>query len=110
MILTKFDLEPPSFCYSFAKNFQAINYVGLDPSGTSKEVLLKSIKNNIAKGFPCMFGFTVYNFIQQAGTIGKIPYPCEGEKVEGGHAIMAVRCDDKISVKNESCDTETKGA
>jgi len=37
-----------------------------------------------------MFGFTVYNSIQQSSTTGKIPYPCEGEKVEGGHAIMAV--------------------
>lgn len=108
--IDKFDQEPPAFCYSFAKNFQAINYVRLDPSGTPKEVLLKSIKNNIAKGFPCMFGFTVYNSIQQAGTSGKIPYPCEGEKVEGGHAIMTVGYDDKISVKNESCDKETKGA
>lgn len=108
--IEKFDLEPPAFCYSFAKNFQAINYVRLDPSGTPKDVLLKSIKNNIAKGFPCMFGFTVYNSIQQAGTSGKIPYPCEGEKVEGGHAIMAVGYDDKMAVKNESRDTETKGA
>jgi C1A family cysteine protease len=108
--IKKFDVEPPAFCYSFAKNFQAINYVRLDPSGTPKDVLLKSIKNNIAKGFPCMFGFTVYNSIQQAGSTGKIPYPCDGEKVEGGHAIMAIGYDDKMSIKNESCDKETKGA
>jgi C1A family cysteine protease len=108
--IEKFDKEPPAFCYSFAKNFQAISYVRLDPSGTPKDVLMKSIKNNIAKGFPCMFGFTVYNSIQQAGTTGKIPYPCEGEKVEGGHAIIAVGYDDKMSIRNESCDMETKGA
>ncbi|HEX9317742.1 MAG TPA: C1 family peptidase, partial [Nitrososphaeraceae archaeon] len=108
--IEKFDEEPPAFCYSFAKNFQAINYVRLDPSGIQKDVLLKSIKNNIAKGFPCMFGFTVYNSIQQGGTTGKIPYPCDGEKVEGGHAIMAVGYDDKMAVKNETCDIETKGA
>jgi C1A family cysteine protease len=108
--IEKFDKEPPAFCYSFAKNFQAISYVRLDPSATPKDVLLKSIKNNIAKGFPCMFGFTVYNSIQQAGTSGKIPYPCEGEKVEGGHAIMAVGYDDKMAVKNETCDVEAKGA
>lgn len=108
--IEKFDKEPPAFCYSFAKNFQAISYVRLDPSATPKDVLLKSIKNNIAKGFPCMFGFTVYNSIQQAGSTGKIPYPCEGEKVEGGHAIMAVGYDDKMAVKNETCDVETRGA
>jgi C1A family cysteine protease len=108
--IEKFDKEPPAFCYSFAKNFQAISYVRLDPSGIPKDVLLKSIKNNIAKGFPCMFGFTVYNSIQQAGTTGKIPYPCEGEKVEGGHAIMAVGYDDKMAIRNETCDKEAKGA
>jgi len=51
---------------------------------------MQSIEDGISKGFPCMFGFTVYNSIQQSSTTGKIPYPCEGEKVEGGHAIMAV--------------------
>jgi hypothetical protein len=53
--IKKFEVEPPAFCYSFAKNFQAINYVRLDPSGTPKDVLLKSIENNISKRFPCMF-------------------------------------------------------
>ena len=24
-------------------------------------------------------------------TTGKIPYPCEGEKIDGGHAVMACR-------------------
>jgi C1A family cysteine protease len=106
----KYDREPPAFCYSFAKNYQAIKYVRLDPTGIAKDVLLQSIKDSISKGFPCMFGFTVYNSIQQSSTTGKIPYPCEGEKVEGGHAIMAVGYDDKMSIKNEICDKETKGA
>jgi C1A family cysteine protease len=58
-----------------------------------------------------MFGFTVYNSIHQSSTTRKIPYPYEGEKVvEGGHAIMAVGYDDKMSIKNEMCDKETKGA
>jgi C1A family cysteine protease len=106
----KFDREPPAFCYSFAKNYNAIKYVRLDPTGTARDVLLKSIKDSISKGFPCVFGFTVYNSRQQSSTTGKIPYPCEGEKVEGGHAIMAVWYDDKMSIKNEMCNKETKGA
>ena len=36
--VAKFDKEPPSFCYSFAKNFQAISYVRLDPPATPKDV------------------------------------------------------------------------
>jgi C1A family cysteine protease len=71
---------------------------------------LHSIKDNISKGIPHMFGFTVYNSIGQSSTTGKIPYPCEGEKVEGGHAIMAVGYDDKMSIKNEMCNKENKGA
>jgi C1A family cysteine protease len=106
----KYDREPPAFCYSFAKNYQAIKYVGLDPTGIAKDGLLKSIKDSISVGLPCMFGFTVYNSIQQSSATGKIPYQCEGEKVEGGHAIMAVGYDDKMSIKNEMCDKETKGA
>jgi C1A family cysteine protease len=57
-----------------------------------------------------MFGFTVYSSIQQSSTTGEIPYPCEGEKVEGAHAITAVGYDDKMSIKNDMCDKENKGA
>jgi hypothetical protein len=67
-----------------AKNYQAINYVRLDPSGVAKDVLLQSIKDKFSKGFPCMIGFTVYNSIQQSASTGKIPYACEGEKIDGG--------------------------
>ena len=105
-----YDREPPAFCYSFAKNYQAIKYVRLDPTGIEKDVLLHSIKGGISKGFPFLFGFTVYNSIQQSSTTGKIPYPCRGEKVEGGHAIMAVGYDDKMSIKYELCDKATRGA
>jgi C1A family cysteine protease len=80
----KFDDEPPAFCYSFAKNYQAINYVCLDPSGVAKDVLLKSIKNMISKNFACMFGFTVFSSIEQSMFTGKVPYPCEGERIVGG--------------------------
>jgi len=108
--IKNYEKEPPAFCYSFAKNYQAINYVRLDPSGIAKDILLQSVKDNIAKGFPCMFGFTVYNSIQQSASTGKIPYPCEGEKIDGGHAVMAVGYDDKMPIKNEMCDKVTKGA
>jgi C1A family cysteine protease len=106
----KFDREPQAFYYSFAKNHQAIKYVRLDHTGIARDVLLHSMKDSISKGFPCMFGFTVYNSRQQSSTTGKIPYPCEVEKVEGGHAIMAVWYDDKMSTNNELCDKTTKGA
>jgi C1A family cysteine protease len=80
------------------------------PTGIAKNVLLLSIMDSISKGIPCMLGFTVYNSLLQSSTTGRIPYPCERKKVEGGHAIMAVGYDDKMSIKNEMCNKETKGA
>ncbi len=106
-----FDKEPPAFCYAFAQNYQAIKYYRHDPPGTSNDVLLSRIKTHLAAGNPSMFGFTVYSSIEQADKTGKIPYPCKGEKIEGGHAIVAVGYDDKMKIKNtELCGVETTGA
>jgi hypothetical protein len=41
----------------------------------------------------------------------KIPYPCKGEKIEGGHVVAAVGYDDKLKIKNTGkCGVETTGA
>ena len=56
-----------------------------------------------------MFGFTVFNTIWQAQN-GKIPFPSKGEKVDGGHAIVAVGYDDKMKIKNPISGLETTGA
>lgn len=104
-----FDKEPTPFCYAFGQNYQAINYVRLDPQGTSKDDLLNRIKTNLAAGLPSMFGFTVYNSIWQAHE-GKIPFPSKGEKVDGGHAIVAVGYDDSMKIKNPIDGQETTGA
>jgi C1A family cysteine protease len=105
------DKEPPAFCYAFAQNYNAIKYYRLDPAGTTPDALLDSIKKRLSTGFPSMFGFTVYSSITQADTTGKIPYPTDGEKVEGGHALMAVGYDDKMKIKNKNKGAaETTGA
>jgi C1A family cysteine protease len=109
--IADFDKEPTAFCYAFAQSYQAIKYYRHDPPGTAKDVLLNRIKRYLAAGHPSMFGFTVYSSIGQSGNTGKIPYPCKGEKIEGGHAIVAIGYDDKIKVKNSgSCGIETTGA
>jgi C1A family cysteine protease len=60
---------------------------------------------------PSMFGFTVYSSIAYADQDeGKIPFPSETDKVEGGHAVVAVGYDDEIIVKNINGDIQTKGA
>ena len=110
-IIEDYDKEPTPFCYAYAQNYQTINYYRLDPPGTSPGVLLNQIKSNLSAGLPVMFGFTVYSSYNQGDTTGKIPYPSKGEKIVGGHAIVAVGYDDKIKIKNaNSGSTETIGA
>jgi C1A family cysteine protease len=109
--IADFDKEPPAFCYAFAQNYQAISFYRLDPPGTSKNDLLKQIKTNLAGDLPSMFGFTVYSSISQAATTGKIPYPVSGEKILGGHAIVAAGYDDAMKIKNiNRGGVETTGA
>ncbi len=110
-VTAKFDVEPSAFLYNFGENYKALQYVRLDPPGTSSSTLLANIKTNIAAGIPSMFGFTVYDSINQAATNGMIPFPCKGESVLGGHAIDAVGYDDKLKIKNANlCRIETTGA
>ncbi len=110
-VVADFEKEPTAFCYAFAQNYQTISYYRLDPPGTTPAVLLNQIKTYLAGGLPSMFGFTVYNSYTQAATTGKIPFPTAGEKIVGGHAIMAVGFDDKMKIKNTNPGAiETTGA
>jgi C1A family cysteine protease len=103
--------EPPAFCYAFAQNYQAITFYRLDPPDATSAQVLKQIRANLAAGLPLMFGFTVYSSIEQAASTGQIPYPTAGEKVIGGHAVMAVGYDDSMKIKSaEPGGAETKGA
>lgn len=95
-----FDKEPPAFCYAFAQSFQAISYFCLDPLATPKDKLLERIKTFLAGGLPSMFGFSVYSSIDQADDDGLIPFPTPGDRLEGGHAVMAVGYDDNLKIKN----------
>lgn len=110
-VVADFDKEPTGFCYAFAQSYKTISYYRLDPPGISATVLLNQIKTNLAASLPPMFGFTVYNSYTQAATTGKIPYPTAGEKIVGGHAIVAVGYDDNIKIKNTNPGAaETTGA
>lgn len=104
-----FDDEPPAFCYSFAQNFQALSYYRLDPVGTDPKALLTSIKSHLASKLPAMFGFTVYQSIWSASE-GRIPFPAGGDKVAGGHAVVAVGYDDALTIPQSSGSKKTKGA
>lgn len=110
-VVADFDKEPPAFCYAFAQNYQALRYYRLDPPTTPGDVVLARVKANLSAGLPSMFGFTVYNSYTQANTTGKIPYPTAGERIVGGHAIVAVGYDDNMKIKNTNAGAvETTGA
>lgn len=110
-VVADFEKEPTGFCYAFAQNYQAISYYRIDPPGTSATVILNRIKTNLSGGLPSMFGFTVYNSYTQASLSGKIPFPTAGEKIVGGHAIVAVGYDDNMTIKNTNAGAaETRGA
>jgi len=106
----KFDQEPPAFCYAFAQNYQTLKYFRHDPSGSKSDEILKKVKTYLASGHPTMFGFTVYNSIEQAEETGKIPFPSTKEKVEGGHAVAVVGYHDKMKIKNKHGGLTTTGA
>jgi len=105
-----FDKEPPAFCYAFAQNYQAIKYFRHDPPGTPANSLLEKVKSYLSSGHPAMFGFTVYNSIEQAEKTGRIPFPSSKERIEGGHAVVAVGYDDKMKIRNNYGGKETTGA
>jgi len=93
--IAKYEKEPTSFCYAFAQSYQAIKYYRLDPPGTSPSKVLSEVKKSVAAGLPAMFGFSVYSSMPGTGDgKGEIPYPGPGDRLEGGHAVVAVGYDD----------------
>ena len=94
-----YDDDPNSFCFSFAQNYQAVDYYRLDPPGTLPKDILVNIKTNLAAQLPAMFGFSVYSCIPAVGAgTGDIPFPGKGDTLEGGHAVLAVGYDDSKKI------------
>ena len=107
----RFDREPPAFCYAFAQNFQAVKYYRHDPAGSRPADVLDRLKDGLALGHPAMFGFSVYSSIDQAGATGRIPVPGPRERIEGGHAVVALGYDDGMKIGNaESTGPPAEGA
>lgn len=95
----RFNDEPTAFCYSYAQSYQAIDYYRLDPSNTPAATVLANIKTNLAANLPAMFGFSVYSSMPPGGDgKGEIPYPTQGDTLEGGHAVLAVGYDDQKKI------------
>jgi C1A family cysteine protease len=107
-----FDKEPGSFVYSIADDYGSMKYFCHDPISKNMPsvTVLESVKKYLAAGIPAMFGFWGFPSFNSTSIPGGIPYPCQGESAQWGHAIVAVGYDDNKKIKNTKCNTETKGA
>jgi C1A family cysteine protease len=110
--LDGFDREPPAFVYAVADNFEALKYFCHDPqsANVAPATVLTTVKSYLAAGIPSMFGFYGFPSFENTGIKGGIPYPCDGESAQWGHAIVAVGYDDAKKIKNRQCKKETTGA
>lgn len=87
---TKFTQKPPATCYRDALKYKAVSYARVTQT-------LTQLKGCLAAGFPIVLGFTVYDsFMSDAvAQSGVVPMPnLSTEKVQGGHAVVAVGYDD----------------
>lgn len=89
--VTKFDNDPDAFLYSYASNYQALQYLRLDPPNTPATEVLQNAKAAIAKKYAVIFGITVYTSLD-AGP--DIPYPAKTDSANGGHALLMIGYDD----------------
>ncbi|MGI0484961.1 C1 family peptidase [Pantanalinema rosaneae CENA516] len=95
--------EPPALCYAYARNYRATSYLSLDRPGMNKDALIAQIKIFVYSGLPVIFGFSIYDSIDQSSGDdhkGKIPFPTYGEIHECGHAAVIVGYDDGIIIEN----------
>lgn len=105
--ISRYEDEPDAFLYSYADNFKAIKYARLDPYNTTGKQSLDAVKRALAGGFVVSFGFPVYSSMTESPYV---PYPTPKDKLQGGHAVLAVGYDDNLVIEdnvgkrtNEGC-------
>jgi C1A family cysteine protease len=95
--ISKFQVKPTASCYKEALTHQITSYQRLQT--------LDEMRACLAEGFPFVFGFTVYESFesQRVAQSGVVSMPQPGERVVGGHAVVAVGYDDskkRFTVRN----------
>ena len=81
--------RPSADCYSFAEHNKIVQYSRLVPTS-------QQLRGCLADGYPFVYGFTVYESFETAAVAktGTVPMPASGERVLGGHAVVAIGYDD----------------
>jgi C1A family cysteine protease len=96
--IAKFAQKPPAKAYSDAKQDLVTAY-----SRVTQDLL--QMQGCLADGYPFVFGFTVYQSFEgdAVAQTGVVPMPASGEKVMGGHCVVAVGYDDsqrRFTIRN----------
>ena len=78
-----FAKKPTEACYTEALKHQTVTYMRVARTLSEMQICLM-------EGYPFVFGFTVYESFYNVSSDGIVPMPQKGEKVLGGHAVMAV--------------------
>jgi len=84
-----FRRHPPSRCYAAAWGRRVVSYGRIRRE-------LGPLRACLADGFPFTLAITVYRSFENVATTrtGQVPLPRRGERVLGGHAMLAVGFDD----------------
>ena len=85
----KFRLKPSKAAYQTATEYKVHE--------TSQVGTIDDVRAALAKGQSVAFGFLVYESFGRVGADGvmPMPHPEQGEKILGGHAVLAVGYDDQ---------------
>ena len=88
--INRFAVRPNQAAYADALNRKAGSY--------EKCLNLAAIKNALARGFPVVVGFDVYDSFYNIGSDGIMPYPnVNSEQLLGGHAVAIVGYNDNTN-------------
>jgi C1A family cysteine protease len=87
--IKEFAIKPPATAYTDAKLDLVTTYSRVSQN-------LTQMQGCLAEGYPFVFGFTVYESFesQTVADTGIVPMPTTGEKIVGGHCVVAVGYDD----------------
>jgi C1A family cysteine protease len=97
--ISRYEEEPDAFLYGYAANFKALRYARLDPYNGSGRQTLAAVKHALAAGFVAAFGFPVYSSMTESPYV---PYPTAKDRLQGGHAVLAVGYDDDLEIEDSA--------
>ena len=86
---TRFEIAPPPIADANA------GYYKIElPRPLAGRNVVKTMKYELSKGNPVVFGFKVYENFYKIGADGMMPFPTPNDPYLGGHAVMTVGYDE----------------